>query len=184
MPRFGCRAHSIFRISALLALCILAAVQISSAGMCITGGPQTTYQFVGQCTDCTGTGVGLLTVQSYTLGNGLTNCNFVSFTYSSNLRSFTITPATLSDLSGTLPSSLPAAATVNVIGSGSSAQLRTNSGGSWSVGLTDYGPTHTWSLAPVTTAVPTLSTGVLGALVLLLAGAGALLARSRRTAGA
>lgn len=183
MPRFGCRAHSMFRISALLALCILAAVQISSAIQCPTGGPQTTYQFVGQCTDCSGTGVGQLTVQSYTLGTALNSCNFVSFTYSSNLKSFTITPATLNYLSGTLPTTLPAAATVSVFGSGSNA-LTTNSNGFWSVGLSDFGPSSTWSLPPVTTAVPTLSTGVLGALVLLLAGAGALLARSRRTAGA
>ena len=182
MPRFGGRSYSILKISALLVLFALAAVQ-SSAGVCLTGGPQATYQFVGQCTDCSGTGVGQLTVQSYTLGTALSSCNFVSFTYSSNLRSFTITPATLSNLSGTLPSTLPAAATVSIIGSGINA-LSTNVNGSWGVGIADYGSSHTWSLLPVTTAVPTLSTGVLGALILLLAGAGALLARSRRTAGA
>ena len=175
MPSFSSRAHSIFRISIILVVCVLAAVETSSAGVCILGGPQTTYQFVGQCTDCTGTGVGELTVQNYTLGTSLSNCNFVSFTYTSNLTSFTITAPGSFSLSGTLPASLPSAATVRVIGTGSN-NFGSNTDGSWYVGLTDYGTGGTWSLP---STVPTLSTAAWCALGLLLAGAGALLAQRR-----
>ena len=106
MPGFGSRAHSIFRISIVLAVCVLAAVETSYAERCPTGGPQATYQFVGQCTDCSGTGVGVLTVQNYTLGTALSSCNFVSFTYTSNLTSFTVTTSGSYYLSGMLPVSL------------------------------------------------------------------------------
>ena len=177
MSGFGSRTHSI-----LLVVCVLAAVEISSAGTCTLAGPQSTYQFVGQCTDCTGTGVGQLTVQNYTLGTALNSCNFVSFTYTSNLTSFTITAPGSFTLRGTLPSTLPAAAAVQVIGTGSNNFL-SDTYGTWYVGLADHGTGGTWSLP--STAAPTLSTAALCALGLLLAGAGALLAqRARRTARA
>jgi hypothetical protein len=175
MPGFGSRAHSIFRISIILVVCVLAAVETSFAGACIQGGPQATYQFVGQCTDCTGTGVGLLTVQNYTLGTTLSNCNFVSFTYTSNLTSFTVTTSGSYYLSGMLPVSLPAAAAVQVSGSGSNNFL-SNTDGTWYVGLADRGTGGTWSLP---STVPTLSAAAIGALGLLLAGAGTLLVRRR-----
>jgi hypothetical protein len=183
MPSFGSRDHSIFRISILLVVCVLAAVETSSAGPCTLAGPQATYQFVGQCTDCTGTGVGQLTVQNYTLGTALDNCNFVSFTYTSNLTSFTITAPGSFKLGGTLPASLPSAALVRVMGTGRN-NFESTTGGSWRVGLTDYGTGGTWSLP--STAAPTLSPAALCALVLLLAGAGALLVRrqARGSAGA
>ena len=176
MSGFGSRTHSI-----LLVVCVLAAVEISSAGTCTLAGPQSTYQFVGQCTDCTGTGVGQLTVQNYTLGTALNSCNFVSFTYTSNLTSFTITAPGY--LSGTLPVSLPAAATVNV--NNSTNGFSSNVNGNWVVGLLDLGTGGIWSL-PSTSTAPTLSTAALCALGLLLAGAGALLVRrqARGSAGA
>jgi len=175
MPGFGSMAHSIFRISIILVVCVLAAVETSFAGACIQGGPQATYQFVGQCTDCTGTGVGLLTVQNYTLGTTLSSCNFVSFTYTSNLTSFTVTTSGSYDLSGMLPVSLPAAAAVQVSGSGSNNFL-SNTDGTWYVGLADRGTGGIWGLP---SAVPTLSAAACSALGLLLAGAGALLVRRR-----
>jgi hypothetical protein len=183
MPGFGSRDHSIFRISIILVVCVLAAVETSFAEPCIQGGPQATYQFVGQCTDCTGTGVGQLTVQNYTLGTALNSCNFVSFTYTSNLTSFTITTSGSYYLSGTLPVSLPAAATVNV--NNSNNGFSSNVNGNWFVGLLDHGTGGIWSL-PSTSTVPTLSTAALCALGLLLAGAGALLVRrqARGSAGA
>jgi len=174
MPGFGSRDHSSFRISIVLVVCVLAAVETSYGG-CPRNGPQTTYQFVGQCTDCSGTGVGALTVQNYTLGTALTGCNLISFTYTSNLTSFTITAPGSYDLSGMLPVSLPAAAAVEVSGPGSNNFL-SNTDGSWYVGLSDYGTGGVWSL-PSTSTVPTLSTAALCALGLLLAGAGALLVR-------
>ena len=180
MPSFGSRDHSIFRISIVLVVCVLAAVE-TSYGTCPLAGPQSTYQFVGQCTDCTGTGVGSLTVQNYTLGDTLTGCNLVSFTYTSNLTSFTITAPGY--LSGTLPVSLPAAATVNV--NNSTNGFSSNVNGNWVVGLLDHGTGGIWSL-PSTSTAPTLSTAALCALGLLLAGAGALLVRrqARGSAGA
>ena len=172
MSGFGSRTHSI-----LLVVCVLAAVEISSAGTCTLAGPQSTYQFVGQCTDCTGTGVGQLTVQNYTLGTALNSCNFVSFTYTSNLTSFTITAPGSFSLGGTLPASLPSAALVGVFGTGRN-DFESYTDGSWYVGLSDYGTGGVWSL-PSTSTVPTLSTAALCTLGLLLAGAGALLVRRR-----
>jgi hypothetical protein len=147
MPSFGSRDHSIFRISIVLVVCVLAAVE-TSYGTCPLAGPQSTYQFVGQCTDCTGTGVGSLTVQNYTLGDTLTGCNLVSFTYTSNLTSFTITAPGY--LSGTLPVSLPAAATVNV--NNSTNGFSSNVNGNWVVGLLDHGTGGIWSLPSTSTA--------------------------------
>ena len=187
MPGFGSRAHSIFRISIFLVVCVLAAVETSYANRCPTGGPQATYRFVGQCTDCTGTGVGLLTVQNYTLGDTLTICNLVSFTYTSNLTSFTITRSDSPDLGGMLPVSLPASATVTIRDSVIQMQFASDVSGSWNVGALvpdDTGTSSTWGYPP-STAVPTLSAAAWCALGLLLAGAGALLAqRARRSAGA
>ena len=174
MRSFGSRGHSIFRISILLVVCVLAAVETSYAGACPLAGPQATYQFVGQCTDCSGTGVGVLTVQNYTLGDTLTGCNFVSFTYTSNLTSFTITAPGSYDLSGMLPVSLPAAAMVNV--RDSTNEFSSSANGTWNVDESDYGTGGTWSL-PSTSTAPTLSPAALCALGLLLAGAGALLVR-------
>jgi hypothetical protein len=186
MSGFGSRDHSIFRISILLVVCVLAAVEPGSAGSCIQGGPQATYQFVGQCTDCSGTGIGLLTVQNYTLGTALSSCNFVSFTYTSNLTSFTMTPSDSPNLSGMLPVSLPATATVSIRDFVIQTQFGSDVSGSWSVGTflpVDTGTSSLWGYPPST--APTLSTAALCALGLLLAGAGALLAqRARRTAKA
>ena len=176
MPGFGSRTHAIFQVSIVLVVCVLAAVATSYADGCPTGGPQATYQFVGQCTDCSGTGAGVLTVQNYTLGDTLTDCNLVSFTYTSNLTSFTITRSDSPYLSGMLPVSLPASAAVNV--SDFTNGFSSNVNGNWSVGLLDHGTGGIWSL-PSTSTAPTLSPAALGALVLLLAGAGALLVRRR-----
>jgi hypothetical protein len=188
MPNFRSRVRSIFQISGLLAICVLAAVEMSFAGPCPTG-PQATYQFVGTCTtqagNCTGTGVGSLTVQNYTLGGTLTTCNLVSFTYTSNLANYTVTQANSPSLSGSLPSTLPGKAAILVQDSVHPTFQSNNDGtGSWAVGFDDFGTGGTWSSPTTTTSVPTLSTTALAALGLLLAGAGALLVRSRRSARA
>jgi hypothetical protein len=181
MPSFGSRNHSIFRISIILVVCVLAAVETSYADGCAPGGPQATYQFVGQCTDCSGTGVGVLTVRNYTLGDTLDSCNLVSFTYTSNLTSFTITPSGSYNLGGTLPASLPSAASVRVFGTGRN-NFESTTGGAWCAGagcVGDIGTSSTWGYPPSPSTAPTLSPAALGALVLLLAGAGALLVRRR-----
>jgi hypothetical protein len=123
----------------------------------------------------------MLTLQNYTLGTALAPCNFVSFTYTSNLTSFTITAPGSFSLSGTLPASLPSAASIRVRGTGRN-DFQSNTDGAWYVGLDDHGTGGIWSLP---SAVPTLSTAAWCALGLLLAGAGALLAqRARRAARA
>src|ERR1700676_990297 len=67
--------------------------------------------FEGVCSDCTGAGYGVLTVQNYTEGSGLSNTNFVSFTYNSNLiTDLSITADTLDSFTGSIPISGPAAA--------------------------------------------------------------------------
>jgi hypothetical protein len=178
MPNLGSRLHSIFRISALLGVCVLAAVETSSAAP--ASGPTVTYEFVGQCTDCTGTGVGYLTLQGYTLGNSLNCSYFVGFTYSSNLINLNITQC--STLTGTLGPTLPGSAAVNLANS-SNTGLISLINGNWFAGNIplppDIGTGGTWSIP---SSVPTLGTAALCALGLLLAVAGALLARSRRTA--
>jgi hypothetical protein len=82
------------------------------------------------------------------LGDTLTSCNLVSFTYTSNLTSFTITPSGSYNLSGTLPVSLPAAATVNV--NDSTNGFSSNVNGNWFVGLLDLGTGGIWGLAAPT----------------------------------
>ena len=184
MSSFGCTIRSILRISALLGVCVLA-VATNSAGICSPSGPQATYRFVGQCSDCTGTGIGMLTVQNYTLGTELTSCNFVSFTYTSNLTSVTMTQSDSPNLSGMLPVSLPATASVSIRDFAIEMRFDSDVSGNWSVGAfhpDDTGTSSLWGYpAP---AVPTLGIAAFCALGWLLAGAGALLLRARRTARA
>jgi hypothetical protein len=165
-------------MSALLLVCVLGALQTGSA---ITG-TTVTYQFVGQCTDCTGTGVGLLTLQNYTLGTALANSNFVSFSYSSNLLSFSLTQANSPNLSGTLPATLPAQATVLVDGFTTNPNdlLWSHSDGSWCAGSNctgDNGSSSTWGLAP---SVPALRLPMLIGLAAMLALAGVMLLKLAR----
>ena len=109
----------------------------------------------GQCTDCSGTGVGYLTLQNCALGNTLTNCNFVSFSYSSNLTTFTITLSNFASLNGSLPTSLPSAAAVAILSTNPSQALLTQVSGQWVVGTPqDFGGTSTWSLR--STGVPAM----------------------------
>jgi hypothetical protein len=179
MTSFGFSVRSICHVSALAAVCLLTA-QNGNSGTCPQTGPTATYRFAGQCTDCTGTGVGLLTLRNYTLGDELTGCNFVSFSYSSNLTSFTITPDTLVALSGTLPASLPAPATVAVAGPDNNA-LISNDSGEWRIGIPppppDFGPTSLWSVYQQPN-VPALSTPTVVGLAVMLALLGAFLLKA------
>jgi hypothetical protein len=61
---------------------------------------QSQYTFLGVCTDCTGTGTGILRLQDYTPGASLTPANFVFFDYFSNLTSLFIGQDTVTALSG------------------------------------------------------------------------------------
>jgi len=150
----------------------MAAVQTSPA---INVGTTATYQFTGHCSDCTGTGTGSLTVQNYTLGQPLGNGNFVSFSYSSNLTSFTISSATLVNLGGTLPASLPGPAAVTIIGPNNVA-LNTQLNGNWCSGtncLLDSGSGGSWGLPGST--VPALSIPAMIGLAVMMVLMGAFL---------
>jgi hypothetical protein len=56
----------------------------------------TTYEFTGACSDCTGVGIGYLTLQNYTPGTALSYTDFVSFTYQSSLSVFSISASGMS----------------------------------------------------------------------------------------
>jgi hypothetical protein len=105
--------------------------------------------------------MGTLVLQNYTPGDELETSNFVSFTYSSNLLSFTSDDGSLF---GVLPVNLPAPANVDieelvvVPGCTNCAQLgfqsSTLDNDQWQVFTEDIGTNGIWSAAAPNTAVP------------------------------
>ena len=171
----------------LLALTLLFVCAFSAAPFQTT----TTFSFVGTCTDCSGQGQATLVLQNYTLGNTILLANFVSLTYSSNLVNFTLTPANVPSISGSLPASLPSAASVNFFattgGAAQGMELNTSNDGTWCSGFEcagDRGTAGTWSLysapVPTATSVPALSSRMQICLAALMAAIGALLLKSAR----
>ena len=115
----------------------------------------TTFVFTGYCFDCTGTATGELVVKDYTLGDVLTTGNFVSFTYSSNLTSFSLD--TVTSLVGSF-SVLPGSAFVVLFNDDYAfSSLSTPFFSPWCAGATgtcgsDFGFVSSWALG--TGAVP------------------------------
>lgn len=170
------RFRSILAAFALLLLCSFVAAPIVVT--------QSTFQFTGACSDCTGNGIGILTLQNYTQGRLLQPGNFVSFTYTSNLTNFTITPSSTSfSVNGSLPASLPATASVQIAGNGILFFSLTN--GSWCAGPScglDTGTSSTWgppSAPPTISAspAPALSDWMLVFLAVALAVMGSILVK-------
>lgn len=171
------RVRLSLRIVLIACAAVLASVQTGSAI-----GTQSTYSFTGTCSDCNNPS-GTLVLQNYTLGQPLSSSNFVSFTYSSSVISFTISAAANPsfDISGTLPATLPGpSANTVVIDNGGTPEFmgfiaETNSDdGDWCAGPEcefDEGTGGTWSLgaAPPTSNVPALNTEALAGTALLLA---------------
>ena len=126
------------------------------------------FDFTGTCTDCVGEGTGtLLLLSGYTLGSPITTDNFYAFDYSSSILNPGITIGhNSSDLivSGSLPSTLPGTATVNISGGG--YDFSSSVTGAWSVNaieVLDYGPSSVWSVQGATSTVPEPATiGMLG----------------------
>jgi hypothetical protein len=143
-------------------------------------GTQTTYNFVGACTDCTGNATAQLVLLNYPLGVDISAqpYYFVSLTYSSNLFNFTVLASDNPTVSGSLPVSLPASATISVQGPGNK-YLFTGTNGSWCAGCElDHGTSGTWSLA---SSVPAMSAPALIGTGFVLAAMGIfLLKRARR----
>jgi hypothetical protein len=75
------------------------------------------FTFTGACAvdDCTGDGIGVLTLENYSLGSPIHTSNFVSFSYKSNLTSLSLSASDVSEVSGSLPAILPATATVEIL---------------------------------------------------------------------
>lgn len=94
-----------------LALALVAGALLS-AGPAAASGPLTVLDFVGTCSDCSGTGLGVLMVQNF--GTGILDAsNFVDWTYHSNLVTYEITRATLHQFSADF-STLPGLAAVSI----------------------------------------------------------------------
>jgi hypothetical protein len=113
------------------------------------------FNFEGACSDCTGVGFGVLTVQNYTEGSGFSNSNFVSFTYNSNLIiDLSITVDTLNSLTGSIPLSGPTAAEITITGYSDSVTFQSYANGTWTVASEDQGLISSWSLQTGVSGVP------------------------------
>jgi hypothetical protein len=125
------------------------------------------YLFTGQCTDCTGTGIGTLNLTGYTEGTSFLRSNFVSFTYSSNLvPSFEITSDNLGSIFGSLGPTFPGPFEVQIFRT-DGADFFSSATGIWSLSQHDDGRTSSWdSVAVVATplpgALPLFATGLAG----------------------
>jgi len=114
-----------------------------------------TYQFTGVCVDCppSDIGIGMLTLQNYTLGAQILSSNFVNFTYSSDVIPLFQAPSTDQvSISGVLPVSLPGMAFIDIQDTTAgviflSTTLET---GLWCVGTDcaqDEGSASSWDVA-------------------------------------
>lgn len=178
------RLRSILAAFGLLLACSFRAAPIVTS--------QTTFQFTGVCSDCTGTGIGTLVLQNYVQDGHhlLQPDNFVSFTYTSNLTSFTIpSGASNFNIDGTFPATLPASPSITITGNGNAFESVAPTGlaptGSWCAGAAcgeDVGTTFTWgapSSPTTTTASPTpaLNDWMLASLAMALAVMGSILVK-------
>jgi hypothetical protein len=130
------------------------------------------FDFSGTCMDCTGTGKGTLVLKNYHFGDALTSSNFVSFTYSSNLLTYSLT--NVDDLTGSLTG---AAGPAYVAFHGDGFAFNSFIAGPfspWCTGKTaacasDFGLLSSWSLAagsvpePAMWAAMVVGFGLLGA---------------------
>jgi hypothetical protein len=123
------------------------------------------FNFVGPCTDCTGSATGTLTLAgNYTLGTAITTSNFISFAYSGTnlLSAFTISSGDPSlFVSGSL-NTIPGPNTVDL--SSTHGLINTSSSGSWCVGsscLSDFGSNSSFS-SPISGTPEPATMGLLG----------------------
>ena len=188
MPRHSCQLRSGLRTAAIALAGVFAAVQTSSAFI----NTSVAYSFTGTCSDCSSE-TATLTLQNYTLGQPITNTNFVSFTYTSNLTSQTITPAISPSfsISGALPTTLPgpSLSTVVIVNQAHADPYwafiaATN--GNWCAGSTcadDSGSSGAWNggAAPPP-GTPVAGTLELTSVALILTAMGWMLLRRRRGA--
>jgi len=138
------------------------------------------FKFAGTCIDCSGTGLGTLVLTNYHLGDVLTSSNFVKFTYSSNLLTYSLT--SVDDLTGSLTAST-GPAYVGLHGGGYTFNsLVAGPFSPWCTGTTgtcgsDFGLVSSWSLVPGSVPEPAMW----GVMVLGFGLLGASMRRPRRT---
>jgi hypothetical protein len=133
---------------------LLSFVLLSALGLTVAGPANalipiilSEFTFTGVCAvdDCTGDGIGVLTLENYSLGGPIHTSNFVSFSYKSNLTSLSLDANDVSEVSGSLPAILPAAATVEFL-VGEGVPFFSSADGSWCTDCSvDQGQTSVWS---------------------------------------
>jgi hypothetical protein len=124
-----------------------------------------TYFFTGVCSDCRGDVSATLVLEGYTQGESLTKADFVSFSYSGSniVPAFTIPPSDLYNITGVIPTDLPAPAQVILSFYVSPTNFWAYSDGNWYVNASDYGTNGTWSVPePSTWAMMLLGFAGLG----------------------
>jgi len=131
-----------------------------------------TFDFSGPCIDCVGTGKGTLVLKNYHFGDVLTSSNFVSFSYTSNLLTYSL--ASVDDLTGSL-TDVTGPAYVGFHGGGYTFNsLVAGPFSPWCTGTTgtcgsDFGLISSWSLVagavpePAAWTAMVLGFGLLGA---------------------
>lgn len=129
-----------------LALMVVGPPQLRADGILMT------YQFTGPCSDCTGDGIGLLTLVNYTPGTALNIANFVGFSYSSNQLSLNVGSADqVSFFAGELPSLMPGAGFVDLVDTNTPMDIFVSTtDGTWCTGTycgSDNGTDSTWDSA-------------------------------------
>jgi hypothetical protein len=165
------------RIARLLAVVLGVTLAVIASTMIVRSANaspivESTFEFSGLCTDCSGSVTATLTLANYTQGTELTPANFVAFTYdgSNLLPSFTILPAELAHIEGNIPAALPGPAFLLITTLGPEV-FSSNGFGFWCAGTGcqgDFGTNGIWSAA----AVPEpASWALLGASLLLLGAA-------------
>ena len=138
------------------------------------------FDFTGTCIDCAGAGTGTLVLKNYNLGDVLTSANFVKFTYTSNLLSYSLT--NVDDLIGSFPAAT-GPAYVSFHGGGYSFNSFVAGPLSpWCTGAigtcgSDYGLLSSWSLVAGSVPEPAMW----GAMVVGFGVLGASMRRPRRT---
>ncbi len=143
-----------------LPLCLVAAVPVAASATPATPqlvvSTQSQFSFTGTCTDCTGQGIGTLTLQNYTPGTALTTANFVYWSYNSNLLPNYFIDS-VSHLSGSIGA---VAGHDNVVfyNANFTKQFTSQSNGNWCTGnscLADIGTNGTFSPAGTSSPSPT-----------------------------
>ncbi len=175
--------------SALATAASIASTPVAWADVAPAGGDYT-FDFSGQCSDCTGSGFGVLQVQDYVLGSQLADSNLVEFSYVSNLTAIGINPVddflstdTLSGSINTSPGYYDVHVSSFLLGVVKAASFDSYTDGTWSVENefpADYGTKGTWN-GPAVSAAPEPSTWVL--MFAGIGGIGLMLRRAKTTMG-